>query len=56
MHAIVGVVLAATVWIIPFGSFASCPDACLMNLLCLVLGILLAMALERFNRSVEIPR
>ena len=25
-------------------------------LLCLVLGILLAMALERFNRSVEIPR
>ena len=54
--AIVGVVLAATVWIIPFGSFASGPDACLMNLLCLVLGILLAMALERFNRSVEIPR
>lgn len=56
MHAIVGVVLAATTWIIPFGSFASGPDACLMNLLCLVLGILLAMALERFNRSVEIPR
>lgn len=56
MHAIVGVVLAATVWIIPFRSFASDLDACLMNLLCLVLGILLAMVLERFNRSFEIPR
>ena len=31
-------------------------DAFLGNLLCLVLGALCAMLLERFNRSVKIPR
>ena len=56
MHALTGVVCAATVWMIPFEGFASGLDAFLGNLLCLVLGALCAMLLERFNRSVEIPR
>ena len=56
MHALTGVVCAATVWMIPFEGFASGMDAFLGNLLCLVLGALCAMLLERFNRSVKIPR
>lgn len=54
-HAIIGVVLAATLAIIPFGSFAAGIDSCLTNLLCLVLGILAALALDRLNSRVEKP-
>ena len=54
-HGIIGVVAAATLVIIPFGSFAAGVDSCLINLLCLILGILAAMALDRFNSSVEKP-
>ena len=54
-HAIIGVVVAATLAIIPFGSFATDIDSCLTNLLCLVLGILAALALDRLNSRVEKP-
>jgi putative membrane protein len=47
-HAIVGVVIAATVMIIPFGSFAD-PVNALVNVICLVCGIAVALALDKFN-------
>lgn len=54
-HAIVGVVTAATLVIIPFGSFAASVNGCLTNVLCLMLGVLAALALERLNGSVARP-
>lgn len=48
-HAIVGVVSAATLVIIPFRDMASSFAALLSDLICLAVGIVLALALDRFN-------
>ena len=47
-HAIVGVVIAATVMIIPFGSFLTLTGA-IVNTVCLVCGVAAALALDKFN-------
>ena len=48
-HAIVGVVIAATLVIIPFKDMATSPKALTADLICLAVGIVLALALDRFN-------
>lgn len=48
-HAIVGVVSAATLVIIPFRDMASSFAALLSDLICLAVGIVLALALDQFN-------
>lgn len=48
-HAIVGVVTAATLVIIPFEDMMSSSMAFASDLICLVVGIVLAVVLERFN-------
>ena len=48
-HAIVGIVAAATLVIIPFGSFAASAGSCVVNLVCLAAGVAAALALDRFN-------
>lgn len=48
-HAIIGIVIAATVMIIPFGSFAVSISGCVLNLVCLAAGIVIALLLDRFN-------
>lgn len=53
-HAIVGIVVAATIVIIPFQSFAASAISCLANIICLAVGIVAALALDRFNRQVEV--
>ena len=50
-HAIVGVVIAATIMIIPFGSFRSSIESFLINILCLGAGIIAALALDSFNQK-----
>lgn len=52
-HAIVGIVIAATVMIIPFGSFAASITSCIINVLCLVFGIVAALLLDKFNQRFE---
>lgn len=52
-HAIVGVVIAATVMIIPFRSFVESPISFFINLLCLLAGIGAAILLGRFNENYE---
>ena len=54
-HGIIGVVIAATVVIIPFGSFVAGISTALINLVCLVVGVVAALALDKFNSSVERP-
>ena len=51
-HAIVGVVVAATVMIIPISSFLESWDQCIMNLVCLVFGVVSALILDKFNSNV----
>ena len=48
-HAIVGIVIAATLMIVPYGSFAVSAGALAANLICLAAGIAAALALGRFN-------
>ena len=55
-HAIVGIVIAATVMIIPFGSFAASAAQCIVNLVCIVVGIAAALLLDRFNSRVPVEK
>lgn len=48
-HAIVGVVIAATLVIMPFKDMVTSPKALTADLICLAVGIVLALALDRFN-------
>ena len=50
-HAIVGVVIAATIMIIPFSSFAASAGSLLINVACLAAGIIAALALDKFNQK-----
>lgn len=51
-HAIIGVVLAATLMIVPVDSFTASPMAAVVNVLCLVVGVAAALALDKFNSRV----
>ncbi len=51
-HAIIGIVVAATIVIVPFASFASVGSA-VVNIVCLIAGVVAALALDKFNSGVE---
>ncbi len=53
-HAIVGIVIAATVMIIPFSAIAESVTACAINLFCLTIGVAASLWLDKFNRKYEI--
>ena len=53
-HAILGIVIAATVMIIPFESFTVSLTSALINVFFLAAGIFVATALEQFNSKVEV--
>ena len=52
-HGIIGIVIAATVMIIPFSGFTS-PGTALVNGVCIIIGILVALALDKFNSRVKV--
>jgi putative membrane protein len=51
-HAIVGIVIAATIMIIPVSSFVTLSST-VINLLCFGVGIVCALLLDKFNSSVS---
>ena len=51
-HAIIGIVIAATLVIIPFQSFIQGAGAAAANVICLAVGVIAALALDKFNQSV----
>lgn len=53
-HAIIGIVIAATIMIIPFASFTSSAASCLINVLFLAIGIVAALILDHFNSKVTV--
>ena len=52
-HGIIGIVVAATVMIIPFDGFTGPLSQCLVNAACILVGIAAALLLDKFNQSVE---
>jgi putative membrane protein len=52
-HVIIGIVIAATIMIIPFSSFMVSIAQCVINIVCIVVGVVFALALDKFNSSVE---
>lgn len=53
-HAIVGVVVAATIMIVPIQSFMTSVGSCLVDLLCLAVGIVAALLLDKFNQKYAV--
>ena len=51
-HAIIGVVLAATLMIVPYKSFMVSLGSAAVNLVCLAVGVAAALALDKFNSSI----
>ena len=51
-HAIIGIVIAATLVIIPFQSFTLGAGVAAANVICLAVGVIAALALDKFNQSV----
>lgn len=49
-HAIIGIVIAATIMIIPFKSFAASAGSFFVNILCIAVGIIAALLLDKFNK------
>ena len=52
-HAIIGIVAAATIMIIPYGSFLNSTRDYLVNLACLLGGIMAASLLDKMNQRSE---
>ena len=54
-HAIIGIVIAATLPIIPYAGFASSVTGAIVNTCCLAGGIAAALLLDHVNSKVEVP-
>lgn len=55
-HAILGIVTAATLMIIPFESFRASNHSCSVNLFCMAAGIASALILDHFNSKVKVEK
>lgn len=53
-HAIVGVVIAATVMIIPFTSFVVSVGSFIVNVICIAVGVAAALWLDKFNQKYAV--
>ncbi len=53
-HAIIGIVIAATVMIVPFSSLVESVSNFVINVICLGVGVIAALCLDRFNQKVLI--
>jgi len=50
----VGVVIAATVMIVPVDSFITSIGSAIVNVVCLIVGIIAALALDKFNSKYTV--
>lgn len=53
-HAIIGIVIAATIMIIPFESFTESVLVAVINLVCIAFGAVAALLLDKFNQKYTI--
>lgn len=54
-HGIIGIVIAATIVIIPFKSFTLGVKEAVINIVCIAAGIIIALVLDKFNSKVSVP-
>ena len=54
-HGIIGLVIAATIFTIPFGAFTAGVSSCLIHIVFVVLGCVATLLLDKFNSKVEKP-
>lgn len=54
-HGIIGLVIAATIFTIPFQAFTASMSSCLIHLVFVVLGCVATLLLDKFNAKVEKP-
>ena len=54
-HGIIGLVIAATIFTIPFPAFTASMFSCLIHLVFVVLGCVATLLLDKFNAKVEKP-
>ena len=54
-HGIIGLVIAATIFTIPFAAFSASVSSCLIHILFVVLGCVATLLLDQFNSKVEKP-
>ena len=52
-HGIIGIVIAATIMTIPFSGFKTA-ETTAVNLICIIVGIIAALALDKFNSRVKV--
>ena len=55
-HAIVGIVIAATIMIIPVESFTVSIISVLINIVCIVVGVIASLCLDKFNQTVVVEK
>lgn len=55
-HAIVGIVIAATIMIIPVQSFTVSIASIVINIVCIVVGVIASLCLDKFNQSVVVEK
>lgn len=53
-HAIIGIVIAATIMIIPFSSFTASFASFAVNVICIAVGIVAALLLDKFNQKYAV--
>ena len=53
-HAIVGIVIAATIMIIPFTSFVASIGSFCVNVICIAVGVAAALWLDKFNQKYAV--
>lgn len=51
-HAIIGIVIMATIMIIPFAGFTASLTSCIINVLCIIAGFVVATLLDKFNTKI----
>ena len=54
-HGVIGLVIAATIFTIPFGAFTAGVGSCLIHIVFVVLGCVATLLLDKFNQKVEKP-
>lgn len=54
-HGIIGIVIAATIVIVPYSSFTVSVKSALINVACLIGGAVIAFVLDKINSKVDVP-
>lgn len=54
-HGIIGIVISATIVIIPFKSFTVGVKEAVINVICIAAGVIIALLLDKFNSKVSVP-